>query len=333
MIRLGIAGLAHQHVTYIFDELTHQPSVRLVAVSDPDQANIARYASSIADCPVYPDHQAMLAAHELDVVVVNGIYAHRADAVVDALRAGADVLADKPLCTSLDQLDTIERVAAETGRLVSVMFEKRGYPVTLAARELVESGTLGDLALIASTGPHVLRAATRPAWFFTSDYGGILGDLAVHDVDMVLALTGATDGLVVGSSGQRAYPEYPRFSDHGAMMFVAGGVRATIDAHWLAPEAEKGNGRYEMRLVGTRGTAELRWTEGRLDVATHDRDLWNPALPTRRRPAEDFLTALLTGSQPDVGTRESVDATRIALLAQLSADRGGTVERWSAAAE
>lgn len=329
MTRLAVAGLAHQHVLYVFDELAYQPDVELVAIAEPDPALRTPYEDRFGSAPVYDDHRAMLDAHDVDVVVVNGIYAQRADAVVDALHAGAHVLADKPLCTDLEQLDQIEQAARDTGNIVSVMFEKRGYPVTLAARRLLADGVLGELTLVASTGPHALRHRQRPAWFFSGSYGGILGDLAVHDVDMVLALTGARAGHVVGATGKRAYPQYPRFSDHGAMFLVAGTVTATIDAHWLAPEAAAGNGRYVMRLVGTAGTAEMRWTDGELEVATHERDTWSEPLPAGVRPAEDFLTALATGKPPEVGTTESLAATRIALLAQRSADHGGVVEPWS----
>ncbi|WP_129665685.1 Gfo/Idh/MocA family protein [Phytoactinopolyspora endophytica] len=329
MIRLAIAGMAHPHVLYLFNELPRQPDVRLVAVSEPDAALRDAYTDHAAGRPVYADHREMLSDHQVDVVAVNGAYADRADVILDALTAGAQVIADKPICTSLDQLATIEATASRTGNIVSAMFEKRGYPVTLAARRLLADGLLGDLSLLASTGPHQLRHRKRPPWFFGKDYGGILGDLAVHDADMVLALTGATGGHVVGSTGKRAYPEYPQFHDHGAMLLVAGDTTATIDAHWLAPEAARGNGGYEMRIVGTRGTAQLRWTEARLDVATHGRDAWQETLPPGRRPAEDFFTALLSGRAPEVSTTETITASRIALLAQHSADNGGTVEHWS----
>nr|WP_246221411.1 Gfo/Idh/MocA family oxidoreductase [Phytoactinopolyspora mesophila] len=325
---MAVAGMAHQHVLYVLDELAFQPAIQLVAASEPDPASRARYQNRTAGIAVYPDHLEMLARHDVDVVAVSGVYAQRADVVVDALNAGADVLADKPLCTSLDQLAAIEEAAARTGRVVSVMFEKRGYPVTLAARRLVADGALGELTLIASTGPHKLRYPERPAWFFTGDYGGILGDLAVHDVDMVLALTGAASGYVVGSAGNRAYPERPAFGDHGAMLLVAGGVSATIDAHWLAPEAAASNGKYVMRLVGTQGTAEMRWTDAELEVCTHERDTWMEKLPAGMRPAQDFFDQRLAGAAPEVGTAESVLATRVALLAQRSADNGGAVEYW-----
>lgn len=329
MIRLAIAGMAHQHVLYVLDELAHQPQVQLVAVSEPDATLSHEYSHRTADVPVYQNHRDMLTDHEVDVVAVAGIYALRAGVIVDALHAGAHVISDKPLCTSLEQLSGIEEAVNQTGGLVALMFEKRGHPVTLAARRLISDGVIGDLTLAASTGPHKLRHDDRPPWFFTESYGGILGDLAVHDVDLILALTGATAGTVVGTTGTSAYSQHSGFSDHGAMLLVAGTVSATIDAHWLAPEADASNGRYQMRLVGTHGTALLRWSEGLLEVATHHREPWIEQLPHGRRPAEDFFTALLGDVPPEVGSAESLAATQIALLAQRSADRGSVAEQWT----
>jgi predicted dehydrogenase len=329
MIRLAVAGTAHPHVEYVLSELAHQPNVRLVGVSEPDPAASQRYAGGLG-VPAYTSHDKLLDAHEVDVVAACGEYGARADVVVAALRRGAHVLADKPLCTTLADLDRIAEAARTADRTVSIMFEKRGHPVTVAARQLVADGVLGDLALVASTGPHKLNHSSRPAWFFDrTRYGGILGDLAVHDIDLVLALSGANSGSVAGRSGNLALPEHPGFSDHGAVLLGADGVTATIEAHWMWPAASAYHGHYRMRLTGTSGTAELDWALGTLAVVTRDRELHSPPLGRPVRPAEEFLSALVGGRRPEVGTTESLTATRIALLAQLSADTGGVPQDWS----
>jgi len=328
MIRLAVAGMAHPHVEYVLSELTHRPNVRLVGVSEPDPSASQRYASGLG-VPTYASHKDLFDAHDLDVVAVCGEYGARADLVVAALQRGAQVLADKPLCTTLADLDRIAEAASAADRTVSVMFEKRGHPVTLAARRLVAEGLLGDLALIASTGPHKLNYTSRPSWFFDrARYGGILGDLAVHDIDLVLALSGASAGSVVGRAGNLSLSEHPDFSDSGAVLLGADGITATIEAHWLWPAASAHHGHYRMRLTGTSGTAELDWTMGTLDVVTRDRDIYSPPLGRPVRPAEEFLTSLVDGRRPEVGTTESLTATRVALLAQLSADTGGVPQPW-----
>lgn len=331
MIRVAIVGLAHPHVTYLLTEIAHRPELRLVAVAERDADLRARYLGDAdADVVVHDHHDTLLTDHEVDVVAICGIYAERADAVVAALRAGAHVVADKPLCTELDQLAAIEKTAAETGRMVSVMFEKRFYPSTLAVRRLIDAGVLGVPALIASTGPHKLNRATRPDWFFRRDgYGGITGDLPVHDIDLVLLLSGATDGTVSALAGNARLPELPEFSDHTAVLLNAGDIAATIEANWLSPEAADVHGHYRMRIAGTEGTAEIDWAYNRLDVATHTRAPWQEPLGERKRAAEDFFDAVLAGTSPEVDTAASLTATGVALLAQRSADSGGEVLRWT----
>jgi predicted dehydrogenase len=315
-LRLAVLGAAHAHVRYALDEPAHRDDLELVGVSDPGGAYDASYT----------DHRRLLDELRPDVVMIAGIYADRSAAIVDALAAGAHVLADKPLCTDLTQLAAIEAAARASGRTVSLLLEKRHYPETLAARALLASGELGELVQVASTGPHKLNRATRPDWFLRRvSYGGILGDLAVHDVDLVLLLSGATSGTVAGVADQSE-----EFARYGALLLRAGAVAATIEVNWLTPQASPHHGDYRMRLTGTRGTAELYWAQGRLVATTTERPPWEVELPPGRRPAEEALDAFATGREPEVRTAASLTATRIALLAQESADAGGTTKAWHA---
>ncbi|WP_053204210.1 Gfo/Idh/MocA family protein [Jiangella muralis] len=332
MIRLAVLGAAHAHVAYALDEAARRDDVVLVAAAEPDASSRTAFLAGLGDVPVYDDVAALLDRHEVDVAVVAGVYAQRGDGAVAALEAGAHVLADKPLCTSLEQLDAIAAAAARTGRHVSVLFEKRFSPVTLAARRLLDDGTLGDLALVASTGPHKLRLPDRPPWFLCRDgYGGIAADLPVHDIDLVLALSGATSGTVAALAGNARAAAHPDVDDHVAVLLRAGSVTATIEAHWLSPEAADLHGHYRMRLTGSRGTAELDWAYGTLQAATHDRAPWSEPLPSGRPPAAYFFDAVAAGAEPEISTAASLLATRVALLAQASADAGGAPRSWSAA--
>ncbi|MFD4672520.1 Gfo/Idh/MocA family protein [Lentzea sp. NPDC058450] len=316
VLRLAVAGAAHPHVAYVLDELPLRTDVRLVGVSDPDPS----LARSLG-VPTYSDHRSLLAAERPDVVVVAGVYSERGAVVADSLRAGAHVLADKPLCTSLSDVDAIRLAADETGRVVSLLLEKRGYPETLAARSLLSAGTLGALTLVAASAPHKLNRDRRPPWFLSPDtYGGVIGDLAVHDIDLVLWLSGASEGTVSAVGGRW----------HGAVLLRAGDVSATIEVSWLTPASAPWHGDYRMRLTGTSGTADLSWARSELVVETHDRPLWTVPLPDRERPAAAALDAFVAGVEPPIGTAASLLATRIALLAQDSANNEGVVHRWAA---
>ncbi|MPV36463.1 Gfo/Idh/MocA family protein [Georgenia subflava] len=329
-MRVAILGAAHPHVQYALDEVAHRDELELVAAAEADPQMRAQYLDGLP-APVYPSIPELLAAHTVDVALVAGIYTHRAQAVLEALAAGAHVLADKPLCTSLDQVDAISAAAAASGRHVSLVLEKRFYPPTLAAARLIADGVLGELALVASTGPHKLNLGARPEWFLRRDgYGGIAADLPVHDIDLVLHLTGATAGTVSAVTGNVRAAEHPGLDDHVALLLRAGQVTATVEASWLSPQAADVHGHYRMRLTGSEGTAELDWAYGRLHVATHDRPGWAEPLPPAPRPAQYFFDALLDGREPEITTAASLLATRVALTAQASADTGGRQLDWAA---
>lgn len=329
-MKAAILGAAHPHVRYALDEFAARDEVELVAAAErhPDMRD--QHLGGLADIPVYSDIGELLANHDIDVAVIAGVYTERADATVEALRAGAHVLADKPLCTSLDQLDRIEKAATTASRYVSVMFEKRYHAATLGLTDLLAAGELGDIALVASTGPHKLLQRSRPEWFLRRDgYGGIAADLPVHDIDLVLHLTGASSGTVAALTGNARASDHPEFDDHVAVLLRAAETTATIEANWLGPEAADVHGHYRMRIAGTHGTAELDWAYGSATVTTHNQPTQTLPLGKPRRPAEYFFDALAAGRVPDITTRASLLATKVALLAQESADTGGASLTWS----
>lgn len=329
-MKVAILGAAHQHVDYALSEVAHRSELDLVAAAEPDPQLRERYLSGL-EAPIYDDAEALLARHDVDVALIAGTYGSRAAGCTAALRAGAHVLADKPLCTSLEQLETIRRASQVAGRQVSIVFEKRFMPETVALRRLLAEGVLGEIAMVASTGPHKLGQASRPAWFLDPDtYGGIAGDLPVHDIDLVLTLVGdqaghLPSGTVSALVGNTRPEDHPGFDDHVALLMRTGEVPATIEASWLAPEAAEVHGHYRMRVTGSEGTAEIDWAYHRLTVATHGRTSWDEPLPPARRPAETLVDDLLAGRESKIGTSESLLATEVALKAQLSAEHGGAL--------
>jgi len=329
-MKLAIVGAAHQHVDYVLSEVTHRSELELVAAVEPNPRLRARYLNEL-NVPLYDDAEDLFARHEVDIALVAGVYSERAAASAVALKAGAHILADKPLCTSLEQLETIRYAAQTSDGQVSIMFAKRFTPEIIALRRLLAEGTLGKIAMVASTGPHELRRTSRPRWFLDrSTYGGIAGDLPIHDIDLVLTLIRDQDGLppsgqISALAGNVRPDDHPSFDDHVALLMRAGNVPATIEASWLAPEASEVSNHYRLRVTGSEGTAEIDWAYNRVTVATHDRARWDEPLPPARRPVETLVDDLLVGRDPEVGTSASFLATEVALKAQFSAEHGGSV--------
>lgn len=330
--RVGVvlAGLAHPHAGYVLDEVDADPDLVLAAVVEPDPALRTAWAARLGAAPRHDRLGPALAGGDVDVVAIAAPYAERAALVLETLSAGCRVLADKPLCTDLDQLTAIERAASEDPAAVSVMFEKRGYPATRAVLDLVRTGRLGEVALVATTGPHQLRADGRPAWFFDpAGYGTLLGDLGVHDCDLFLLLTGETSGTVTGFARSADDPAHPGWQDRGALLISGDRAAATIEAHWRWPAGSAHHGHYRMRVTGTAATVEVDWVKQTVHLVTAEADAHPLLLPRGQRPAEDAIAAIRAGRPGEVTTAASIDATRLALLAARSAQRGGVAESWT----
>lgn len=323
MIDVIILGAAHPHVEYVLAEVAASSDLRIVAAAEPDSGARTRFLSGL-QVPVYDDPLLALKSHPATVGVLGGVYGQRAEFVVACLKRGMAVLADKPLCTSLDQLDAIERAAATAPAPLALMFDKRFYPETRALTGLVADGRLGDIVQVNSTGPHKLLRESRPDWFFERvGYGGIANDLPVHDIDILLQLVGPSRGRVSALSGNRLLPERPEFHDHVVVLIDLPGVQAVIDANWLQPQAADVHGHYRMRVIGTNGTAEVDWVRHLVTVTTHQSPEQVVDLGAPARPVQFFFDAIRAGRSPDVSTEESLRATRIALTAQRSADHNG----------
>jgi predicted dehydrogenase len=229
------------------------------------------------------------------------------------------------MCTTLADLDAIVTAARSSTGSLTLLLEKRWYPETQACLEVVRRGEIGDVVAIESSGPHRLRPAGRPAWMFEPlRYGGLLNDLAVHDLDLArlfgrVAGTVSTGTVTAVARASRSGPT--GFADHAAALVQFDGgpmVQASVD--WLSPDAAPYHGDYRMRLTGTEGTADLQWREGRLTVATHDRAPRDLALGARPRAAQAVFDALLDGNPLEPDLDDSIEATRLALLAQRAAD-------------
>ena len=140
------------------------------------------------------EKQNLLSNPEIDLVLIADIPSKRAGLAIECMEAGKDVMLDKPGCTSLKQLKEIEKTVNNTKRIFSIDFSERfEVPCVQAAYDLIQKGEIGKVVQTIGMGPHRLNLPTRPNWFFDYEkYGGILCDIASHQIDQFLFFTGSS---------------------------------------------------------------------------------------------------------------------------------------------
>lgn len=260
-LRFGAIGLDHRHIYHMIAENVAAGAVCAGYCPDSnDPLVLDGVRQRFPDLPEVPRAR-LLDDPSVDFVVIAAKPCDRADLAICAMRAGKDVMVDKPGAITAADADAIERVAAETGRIWSVCFSER-FMVRACERasRLVAGGAIGQVIHVAGMGPHRLNRPTRPRWFFDPrQAGGILADIASHQIDQVLHYTGADGADLVSSTvANRAHPDLPRFQDYGEILLRTEGATAFIRVDWFTPDGLPAWGDGRLFLLGTHGTIELR---------------------------------------------------------------------------
>jgi len=212
------------------------------------------------DAPVCA-REALLEDASIDIVCSSAIPAERAGVAIAAMRHGKDVILDKPGATTPEQLAALRRTVAETGRIFSICFSER-LCVRSAERagDLVQAGAIGRVVQTIGVGPHRLAAAGRPDWFFDpARAGGILTDIASHQIDQFLFYTGSETAEILASTvGHYGPVASPVFEDFGQVLLQSAGASGYVRVDWFTPDGLPSWGDGRLTILGTEGYIELR---------------------------------------------------------------------------
>ena len=264
-IRFAVIGINHSHINNQIQTVVRAGG-QLVSfyAKEPDLA--AAFAKRFPDAKPARSEQEILEDSTVPLIVSAAIPNERAPLGVKAMEHGKDFMADKPGATTLEQLAELRRVQAKTKRLFSVLIERHESKTINKAAELISAGAIGQVIQTTGLAPHKMSPETRPAWFFKREqYGGILCDLASHNLDAYLFLTSSTRAEIVASqAGNLHHPAYPELEDFGDIMLSGDRAPGYIRVDWFSPDGLATYGDSRLTIVGSDGYIELRKT---VDIA------------------------------------------------------------------
>lgn len=259
-LRFGVIGLNHNHI-YGQCNLLLRAGAELVSFYAVEPDLTGPFAQTYPQARQAASAEEILTDESLQLIVSAAIPNERAPLGISAMQHGKDFMSDKPGFTSLDQLATARQVQAETGRIYSICFSERfENPATVKAVELVQAGAIGQVVQTIGLGPHRTNLASRPDWFFRrAQYGGILTDIASHQVDQFLTFTGSTQAeVVVAQVANYKHPQYPELEDFGDLVLRGNGGTGYIRVDWYTPDGLNTWGDGRLTILGTEGYIELR---------------------------------------------------------------------------
>jgi len=260
-LKIAALGLEHRHVFGMAQNLIDAGAEFAGWWNDRDPDLRESFEKRFPSTPQVADKSEILNNPDIDLILIAAKSSDRAGLAIEAMNAGKDVMADKPGCTTLEQLDALKECVARTRRIWTVDFSERFEVASVTkAAELVAAGAIGRVIQTIGMGPHRLNKDTRPEWFFDREsYGGILTDIASHQIDQFLFFTGSEDAEVtMANVANYVNPETPGLQDFGELAVKSDKGHGYVRVDWYTPDALPTWGDGRLTILGTEGYIELR---------------------------------------------------------------------------
>lgn len=196
-LRLACIGCGARAQTYTSLAARSPALFQIVAGADPvpERVEKIRRISGRSDFQGFASAEALLSAGKLaDVMIVATQDNSHYENCTGALRAGYDVLLEKPISTSASQVLEIGRLAQQANRRVMVCFVLRFAAFYRKVKEIIQSGALGDIVSIqANEGVnpwHQAHSFVRGHWSVVGKSSPMIISKCCHDTDIVHWLVG-----------------------------------------------------------------------------------------------------------------------------------------------
>ena len=314
-MRIGMVG-CQGHWNYALAEWQRQGEALLASGYEGESMERARLVLEEKGirCAMAEDWRAL--AESCGAVIVNTRFDRNAGVTAWFLERGVPVYSEKPVATTLEDLDRVQRAALAGKAPLAAMFGLRFTPWYRTVKAALPG--IGAIRMIDAQKSY--RLGKRPEYFGRREtFGGIVPWVAIHGLDWIHDAAGVPFRRVTAACDRR----YNR--GNGDMEMTAlcllemeGGILASVRADYLRPEAAPSHGDDRLRVAGTEGVIESR--DGRVFLTDGK---GQRELPLKEE--EDHFAAFLRGGQ-GVTTEESLYMTYVALKAREAADSGAWMD-------
>ncbi len=297
VIGMGIMGFSNAQTS------VKVPGVKLVAACDLYSGRLERAKELYGkDLLVTKDYREILDRKDIDAVII-ATSDHWHDRIsIDAMNKGKHVYCEKPMVHKLDEGAAVIEAQKKTGKVMQVGSQRVSSIVTDKAREIYESGVIGQLVLVETwndrQGPNgawqysiptdanngtvdwdrflgdAPKVAYDPVRFFRwrnyQDYGtGIAGDLFVHlfsGLHAVLSSNGPE--RIYATGGLRYWNDGRDVPDiiTGLYDYPATDKHPAFTLQMRVNFVDGGGGGERLRFVGSDGVMTLSWSEVKVSL-------------------------------------------------------------------
>ena len=296
----------------------------LTAVASRSQGSADAYAAQWDIPRAFGSYEAMLESDAVDAVYISLPNHLHAEWSIKAMQNGKHVLCEKPFALTVEEVDRVRAVSEETGMVITEAFMYRHHPQTKIAREMIDSGRLGEVTAV--RGVFTFKMGSRENVRLVPEWGGgSLWDVGCYPMSIAQYFMGGAPEWVFGDQwiGQEGVDELflgQMHYDGGRMAQFTSGFRNPEHAY---VEVMGTNGRliinnpFKPGLTGNQFLFE--------DEAGVTEEIPLPEADLYLGEVEDLQSAILDGSEPYLSLDETRDHIRTILALYESAENNRPV--------
>jgi predicted dehydrogenase len=238
-LRVGLIGLGPWG-REILDAIGRTDAAQAAAICDPYEPFLKRAVAAAPRAAAVTDWRRLLDSAEVDAIVIaTPTPAHREIAVA-ALQAGKHVYCEAPIAASIEDVRAIAAAAAGAKNAVfQGGLQGRSNALYRHVLQFVKSGVLGDVAAVHAQWNRKdswRRAAPTPErerelnWRLDKASPGLMGEVGIHQIDLISQYLGAAPAVVNGSGTIAAWRDGRGTPDTAACVLRFGRHRAEVRA-------------------------------------------------------------------------------------------------------
>lgn len=296
---------------------------QLLAVASRNHEKAQLFAQTWQIPRVHSTYEALLADPEIDVIYNPLPNALHAEWSIKAVQAGKHVLCEKPLAIRLEEVDAMQTASIQTGKVIVEAFMYRHHPQTLRAKEILDSGTIGQIHLIRGSFAYL---ASRPNNIRMDSAlgGGCVWDVGCYPISYARSMIGLEPEEVFGWHIQNSTGVDINFV--GQLRFP-GEIYTQFHSSFITPHTPY------MEIIGSQGTLMIPkpFTPGKNEKVILKQDDQNqiiriPGTDLYQGEITDIEDAILLGTPPRITLDDSRNNTTVILALLESAQSGRPVK-------
>lgn len=309
IIGIGVMGEYHARVYSKIAE--NNSDVHLVGIADIDKNRVETIAKKYGT-KAYTDYHELLDTG-LDAVSICVPTSMHKDVAFDAIQKGVRaILIEKPISDYLNYANDIVKFADVKGVVLTIGHVERFNPAVLLIKKVIDSGRLGRVVSISAKRVGPVQPKLKDT--------GVIIDLAVHDLDIICYLFGATPTNIYAFAGvgERG------LDDRASMILKFSEQRAgVIETNWLTARKIR-----TLDLVGLKAVAHLDYINQTVTISEHEKDEEIKFVKQEPLMKElmHFVNVVRGNEKPLVTGDDGIMALKLALTA-VKSYRTGDVQR------